>query len=277
MDVSTVVNVIKTAVELGRAVGSVTKAPGNDQRVRRWRELVVAHGLDPFAALIRLGVADVSPAVTTDDRALADALTGHVLRSTAQTFNVRFDWLIGLDDRRYDLVTLDESFTPLLGDLIHWHGVGTGHAIVVFKSRKAELEDEPSQQGALALMREMDGGSDEHPTFAFWPVYSLRSWAESKQRWLAFRAIWAAWHLGFIVRGYEASERQCDRLRRGNAFLGSVRTDWGVGTWHPDDYVVRPSAVAKGDDSFVRSLGKSHRNELREGLAASGCSFARLD
>ena len=111
------------------------------------------------------------------------------------------------------------------------------------------------------LVRQMDE-NDEHPTLAFRPIGSLHSWVEPKQRWLALRAIWAAWYLHFAIRGYDATERQCDRLRDGRLFPGTLRRSWGVGSWHPDDYVVRPSEAARGSDELIERIQRDHWDEL---------------
>ena len=276
MDVSTAVNAVKTILDVRKAIESAQKpSPSKDPRVRRWRELVGAHNLDPFTALVRLGAMDVSPMVAIEDESLARALNGDVLRASARMFNVRFHWLLGLDDGRYDLMTLDESFTPLLRDLTEWQREGTHHAVAAFKTGRRELHEAPNQFGALVLLRQADD-NDEHPTYAFRPVYSLATWRESKQRWLAMRTVWAAWYMGFVVRGYEASERHCEGIREGRVFPVSARRDWGVGKWHPDDYVVRPSESAKGEDSLAAALRSNHAEELSTSVAKKSHRLRRL-
>lgn len=232
-----------------------------DPRIRRWHRLVRDHRLDPLSALCRFGVSDAPTSVAFNHNALAAELSPAVLRTTAETLNVRLDWLLGCDDHRYDLMTLDRSFGPLVRELLEWQRVGRGHGLLAFKSSKEALDVEPCQRGALVLVREM-GGSDEHPLYAYRPVFSLQSWSEHKQRSLAFRAIWAAWYLTFFVHGYDASESQCAGLREGAIFPGSLRQTWGAGTWHPSDFVVRPSEQARGGDAFVEAIERGHAKEL---------------
>jgi hypothetical protein len=274
MDVPTVGTAIAGATlawQIGKAIHSrVTNNPLRDPRVRRWRELVQSHGLDPLTALIRLGVEDAAPTVAMDNSELAKRLLPSVLTKTSQLFNVREEWLLGCDDLPYDTMLLDRSFAPLMRDLVAWQSSGTGHGLVAFKTQRAELEVDGCQQGSLVLVREMDE-NDEHPTLAFRPIGSLHSWAEPAQRWLALRAIWAAWYLHFAIRGYDATERQCDRLREGRLFPGTLRRTWGVGSWHPDDYVVRPSEAAKGSDELIEAIERDHREELVLLAEASGC------
>jgi hypothetical protein len=276
MDVTTVISAAKLVLDAYKVVeAGVKPSPGTDPRVSRWRELVKSHSLDPFTALVRLGAKDVSPMVAVEDEALAYALSGEVLCTAARTFNVRVEWLMGLDDRRYELMTLENSFTPLVHDLADWQREGAWHAIAAFKTERPELDEQPHQFGALVLLRQADD-NDEHPIYGFRPVYSLASWSEPKQRLLAMRAIWAAWHMGYAIRGYEAGERNCEEIREGRVFPGSVLREWGVGTWHPDDYVVRPSACAKGDDALVAALQAEHAKELSATLPGNSSRLRRL-
>jgi hypothetical protein len=275
MPASGILTGLKLLWEVLRAVTSRnTNNPLRDPRVRRWHEVTKAHGLDPLTTFTRLGVDDVPVTVAFDNKVLADRLSPAVLRQTAEYFNVRQDWILGCDELRYDTMVLDRSFRPVARDLLDWQSIGSGHSILVFKSRRVTLEKDPWQRGALVAMREMVG-SDEHLTYAYRPIYTLRSWCEPEQRWCAFRAIWAAWYLGFNVHGYDASEHQCDGLREGKLFPGTLQLTWGAGTWHPDDYVVRPSARAKGNDDMVEAMERDHADELQALAADAGCDMRR--
>lgn len=87
--------------------------------------------------------------------ALAAALSPAVLRTTAEILNIRLDWLLGRDDRRYGLMTLDRSFGRLMRELREWQRVGHGHGNLAFKSSKEELDIDLCQRGALVLVRQM--------------------------------------------------------------------------------------------------------------------------
>ena len=243
MGVETLVAGAALLWQVGSTVGSYVTA-FRDPRIRRWRRLVRDHRLDPLTALSRFGVSDAPTSVAFDHKALAAKLSPAVLRMTAETLNVRIDWLLGCDNQPYDFMTLDRAFGPLIRDLLDWQCVG-----------------ELRQRGALVLVREM-GGSHEHPVYAYRPISSLHSWAEPEQWTLAFRAIWAAWYLSYSVHGYDASESQCAGLREGTLFPGSLRPIWRVGTWYPDDFIVRPSERAQGDDALVEAIEREHAEEL---------------
>jgi hypothetical protein len=236
------------------------RARAADPRIDRWRQLVEAHALDPLAALFYLGVSDAPIGIASDDTLLAAHLNASLLHQAAERFGVRLDWLLASDDRIYDCVYLESSLKSLVCDLMEWKSAGEDHALLAFKSGSWELEDSISQAGALVLERTI-GGVGERTIPLYRPIYSLRSWANDKQRWLALRAIWAAWHMGFEVRGYRLPEEKCRAIAEGTAFPGPLVARQGRGGWHPDDYVVRPSAVAKGE-GWIDSIVASHDAEL---------------
>ena len=237
-----------------------------DPRIGRWRELVRAHGLDPFMALLYLGVADAPVSISRDDALLESRLNATLLHQTAQSFGVRLDWLLRGDGPIYDLVYLESSLESLVHDLMDWKNAGEDHQLLAFKSSSWELEDSLSQSGVLVLERRVGGG--EQSTSLSRPIYSLQRWANDKQRWLAIRAIWAAWHMGFGVRGYRASEKACLALAEGTAFPGPFVAK-GPDCWHPDDYVVRPSARAKGQN-WVDSIAETHKAHLESLVQEAG-------
>jgi hypothetical protein len=253
---SIVVRQVSTAISNRLSLSDI--AP----HVRRWLDAISAHGMDRVTALSAVGFLDVPAIVETNDTELAKVLTADAMRRTAAMLNLREDWIFARDKRAYDTVCLDRDIDTLLRDVEDWMATGDDHALFAFKSGRADLDVDGWQSGALVFCKRV-AGSDEHPVYAYRPVYSLHSWHEPKQRSLALRAVWATWYLGFHTRGYVASERQCDGLREGTLFAGTLHDGWGVGTWHPDDYVVRPSVEAKGCDSLAESLVAVHGNELQ--------------
>lgn len=239
-----------------------------DPRIGRWRQLVQAHSLDPLTAFFYLGVPDAPIGIASDDSLLASHLNASLLRPTAERFGVRLDWLLASDDRIYDCAYLESSLKSLVHDLMEWKSVGEDHALLAFKSGSWELEDSISQAGALVLERAI-GGFGERPVPLYRPVYSLQWWANDKQRWLALRAIWTAWHMGFAVRGYRLPEEECRAVAEGDAFPGLLVARQGRGCWYPDDYFVRPSAVEKGE-SWIDSIAESHNAELETLIREAG-------
>lgn len=246
-------------------ITTLRRQPSSDPRVRRWIEASRAHDCDTVDVFTLLGNLDVSVAMAYNASEIAHRLTPQVLAETCRLWNIRIDWLCGRDDRIYELMTLDRSLSSLVDDLLDWKREGTDHALFVFKSRRAELELDLYQQGALVMGREV-GKLGDQPIYAYRPIYSLEWWPEPKQRWLALRAIWAAWHMSFNVFGCNASERQCKLLSEGRGFPGSVLKSRNWLAWHPDDYVVRPSARAKGA-SWIDGIIIDHDRELTTLLA----------
>ena len=230
-------------------------------QVCRWLDAISAHGMDRVTAFSFVGVPDVPAIVETDNTELEKALTADAMRRTAALLNIREDWMFARDDHAYDTVCLDRDIDTLLRDMEDWKATGDDHALLAFKTGCVELDVDGYQSGALVFCKRV-ACSDEHPVYAYRPVCSLHSWHEPKQRSLALRAVWAAWYLGFRTRGYVAKERQCDGLREGTLIAGTLHGGRGVGSWDPDDYVVRPSAEAKGRDSFPDALFREHADAL---------------
>jgi hypothetical protein len=246
----------------------VRRAHGADPRVGRWCQLVQSYSLNPLTALLYLGVADAPIGIASDNSLLASHLNAKLLGQSAERFGVRLDWLLASDNRIYDCVHLESSLKGIVGDLMAWKSTGEDHALLAFKSGSWELEDSISQAGALVLER-TNGGIGERTIPLYRPVSSLQWWANDKQRWLSLSAIWTAWHMGFEVRGYRLPEKKCRAIAEGIAFPGPVVARQGRGCWHPDDYVVRPSAVAKGG-SWIDSVANVHADELESLVREAG-------
>jgi hypothetical protein len=239
-----------------------------DPRVARWRQAVEAHELDPFTALPFIGIVDTSVSTTSDTNLLASRVTPILLQHTAERFGVRIDWLLGFDDRIYESRYLESSLDALVDMLLEWQKSGESHRIVVLKSGARELEDCITQYGALLLERSF-GGVGEQSVAVHQPISTAQCWVDDAQRLLALRAIWAAWHLGFDVQGYCATDSDCEAIAKGFVFLGPVVAKHCSNNWHPDDYIVRPSAHAKGS-WWIEAVEEKYYEELDAVVQARG-------
>lgn len=231
-----------------------------DRRYLRWNRMISAHGLDPMSAFRLINKNDLPIAGLQWPHQVANRLTDEVLQNHASLLNVRKDWIDGSDDRIYETIFLDSSFPPLVHELIEWSKKGSQPEMLVFRSGRLEIQENSCQSGALVLRTEV-GKLGNRSVHSYKPIFSLQQWNNDKQSYLGMRAIWAAWRMGFSIKGYRATENECRLIAEGKELPASVIRNKSC-VWHPDDYVVRPSVHEKGH--WIDHISNAHKQQFHQ-------------
>ena len=203
-----------------------------------------------------------------DESKLLELLSDELCTAICNLFNVERSWLDGDSDRVYAPICLDRSIDTLLAALIETKLRTDESELLVFRTSKRELAEDWRQFGAL-IIRSKIYTFEEKSIYRYTPIFSLQNWGNQKQRYYAVRAIWAAHALGFGLLGGQMNRQNCKDIVEGTKLPESCMEGRYPLNWHPDDYVDRPSNVAKGSDLLNHIVKTSESDGTTELIEAA--------
>lgn len=185
-------------------------------------------------------------------------LSSTTLRSVAERFHVDYDWLAGKTDTVFvpEPGTWYKAMEAAADTLVKAKRscVGVELALYVKKDTDLEMIDDERGLGSLphfipvlTRTRGLAGGE----ALETYEVWDEGRWSYWRCREHIKLVVYFAYRLGVHVTGRQLTLTDYDLLLNGSALPATIlHRNPGVATWHPDDYVLPHSAVAKATDEW---------------------------
>lgn len=224
----------------------------------RFNILVKEHDLsipDAVDALADLGftLADFASV-----EALQLKLSSSTLRSVADRFHVKYDWLSGKNDTVFSPApgTWYKAMEAAADTLAEAKRSCVHAELALYVKKGIDLEMIDDEQGLSSLphfipvltrTRELSGGE----ALETYEVWDEGRWSYWRCREHIKLVVHFAYRLGVHVTGRQLTPTDYDLLINGSALPATIlHRNPGAATWHPDDYVLPDSAVAKAPDEW---------------------------
>jgi hypothetical protein len=241
----------------------------------RFGILVQEHELSFPAAVEALEGTMITLSDFSSVEALQAKLSSKALRTVSERFHIEYDWLAGKSDvvcRATPAAwykapeTAIDSLEMALRD-----GAETFLTLYVKKgARLSQVDDDaewsrlPHFIPVLARRVALPGGE----SLETYEVWEEGRWSYPPCRDYIKLAVHFAYRLGAYVSGKELAPADYDLLLEGGAMPATIlRRNRQAVTWHPDDYVLPESAVAKDKAEWKRIAADPHYKHAFKHLA----------
>jgi hypothetical protein len=224
----------------------------------RFNLLVQEHDLSFPAAVEALADIGFTLADFASTENLLLKLTSPVLRQIAERFHIRYDWLAG----KGDIVTqaAPHSWYKSVGQaankLVQAHNDWSHAELMLFVKQGTDLErtnDDadwdllPHFIPVLKRSRMLRGGEE----LATYEVWEEGRWSYWRCREHIKLVIYFALRTRVLITGKTLPNTDYDGLLNGRALPVTIlRRNSNLVSWHPDDYVMPDSRVAKAPDEW---------------------------
>jgi len=224
----------------------------------RFNVLIQEHRLSFPAAVEALSGLGITLADLATVEALQLKLSSQVLRQMAERFYVSYDWLAGKSDTVCETSSHSwyKAAHAAADKLVDAKRSWRDAEFTLFIKKEADLntiDDDQDWAGlphfipVLSRTKSLPGG-EELKTYELWEEGRWSYWRSREDIKLV---VYFAYHLGIHVRGRTLSASDYDLLLNGRALPATIlNRNPSVNTWHPDDYVIPESAVAKAPDEW---------------------------
>ena len=225
----------------------------------RFNVLIQEHLLSFPAAVEALADLGFTLADFASVDALQLKLSSPVIRGVADRFYVGYDWLAGKSDQVFESTphcwykAMETAADKLCDAKDQFEGV----ELILFVKADTDLamiNDEqdwkrlPHFIPVLRRNKALAGGED----LETYEVWDEGRWSYWRCRDHIKLVVYFAYHLGVLVSGKRLTPQDYDLLLNGGALPATiVRRNAKVIAWHPDDYVVPGSAVAKAPKEWT--------------------------
>lgn len=226
----------------------------------RFGILIKEHDLSFPAAVEALSDLGITLADLASVESLQLKLSSPVLRSVAERFYVEYDWLAGKGDQVFRPTPhcWYKSMEVAAEKLVEAKHSCTETELTLFIKQGADLEmvddshdwsRQPHFLPMLTRSKALPGG-ETLQTFEAWDE---GRWSYQPCREHIKLVVYFAYHLGIYVNGRHLAPADYDLLINGEALPATVigRNPRHI-SWHPDDYVIPESAVAKETKEWAR-------------------------
>lgn len=247
LDPESLEDIIKRRIEhYGRPLFGA-QAPGPlDKEVKamvdRFIQVYEAHGvrITQLPRLVPthfgLHLADVS-----SDASLLPKLTVGLATWTCDAFGVKMAWIEGDAAEMYDTPDFYKNACDFI-DLVAAIRKRAGEVKVVALKAVAELDSaSDGEQPVGILLKEPIAELNGDPVYRYHPVYADWNWSYWKSRFEFKSLIRVCWDLDIVPWGYDLSPEEITKIGDGKCFPGPVIQKLHGYTWHPEDYVLKPS------------------------------------
>lgn len=225
----------------------------------RFNILVKEHRLSIPGATEALADLGFTLADFASVEALQLKLSSATLRSVAERFHVEYDWLSGKDDTVFSPApgTWYKAVEAAADTLVEAKRscVHAELALYIKKGTDLEMIDDERGPSSLphfipVLTRTQDLAGGE--TLETYEVWDEGRWSYWRCREHIKLVVYFAYRLGIHVTGRQLTPIDYDLLVNGRALPSTIlHRNPGAATWHPDDYVLPDSAVAKASGEWT--------------------------
>lgn len=226
----------------------------------RFNILIQEHGLSFPAAVEALGDLGFTLADFASVETLQLKLSSPVLRSISDRFYVEYDWLAGKGDQVFRLTPhcWYKAMEVAADKLVEAKRSCVDTELTLFVKKGASLEMLDDEQDwnqlphflpVLTRTKALAGGE----TLETYEAWDEGRWSYGRCREHIKLVISFAYRLGVHVTGKRLAPADYDLLINGGALPATVlRRNPGGVAWHPDDYVLPGSPVAKAPEEWER-------------------------
>lgn len=224
----------------------------------RFNILVQEHGLSVPGAVDALSDLEFRLADFASTESLQLKLSSSTLRSVADRFHVEYDWLSGKSDTVFSPRpgTWYKAVEAAADKLLEAKRSCTHLELALYIKNGTDLEMVDDERGigslphfipVLTRTRDLVGGE----TLETYEVWNEGRWSYWRCREHIKLVVYFAYRLGIYITGRQLVPNDYDLLVNGSALPATIlRRNIGTATWHPDDYVIPDSAVAKAPDEW---------------------------
>lgn len=238
----------------------------------RFSILIQEHGLSFPAAVEALSDLGITLADLASVESLQLKLSSPVLRSVSERFYVEYDWLAGKGDQVFRLTPhcWYKSMEVAADKLVEAKNSCAETELTLFVKKGANLDMLDDKQDwsrvphflpVLTRSKALPGGET---------LQTFEAWDEGRWSYLPCRehiklVVYFAYRLGIYVTGKQLAPADYDLLINGEALPATVlsRNPSNV-VWHPDDYVLPGSAVAKAPEEWARIVATPEYSQTFE-------------
>jgi hypothetical protein len=224
----------------------------------RFNILITEHGLSIPGAADALADLGFTLADFASIEALQLKLSSSTLRSVAERFHVTYDWLSGKDDTVFSPAsgTWYKSMEAAADTLAEAKRSCTHVELALYVKKGADLETIDDERGlgdlphftpVLRRTHALAGGE----TLETYDVWDEGRWSYWRCREHIKLVVHFAHRLGIHVTGRALKPIDYDLLINGTELPATIlNRNPGAASWHPDDYVLPASAVAKAPNEW---------------------------
>lgn len=224
----------------------------------RFNLLISEHKLSYPAVVEALADLGFSLADFGSNETLQLKLTSPVLRQVAERFRVSYEWLAGksdfiLDGAQHSWYKASEIAAKKMLDAQSRFDTVQLTILIKNDADLLVVEDDgdwarlPHFIPVLSGTKTLPGGEE----LTIHEVWEEGRWSYARCREYIKLALYFAVESGVYVRGRALSPTDYDRLQNARVLPATIMNGVATGNWHPDDYVLPNSAVAKSREEWL--------------------------